>query len=117
VHSALAVHSGLKVGLNPACKGRAPVVDLDSKAYKMVAQYDMLCPRGAPSLVRCTKLKVKGAVRFAGPNVRIEGDFAVTNGDAEVKTLSPKRYTGELDVTDWDDDTADECTVFSCSIM
>ena len=62
------VAKDMTLGLNPACKGRAPVVDLDSQAYKMVAQYDMLCPRGAPSLVRCTKLKVKGAVRFTGPN-------------------------------------------------
>ena len=45
--------------LNEACVGgKAPVVDLDSKAYKMVSQYEALCPRGAPSLVKCAKLKV-----------------------------------------------------------
>ena len=94
--------------------GKAPVVDLDSKAYKMVSQYEALCPRGAPSLVKCAKLKVKGKVKFAGPNVKIEGEFSVVNTTDEPKTLTPASYTGEIDISD---SATDEDCMVGCSIM
>ena len=101
--------------LNEACVGgKAPVVDLDSKAYKMVSQYEALCPRGAPSLVKCAKLKVKGMVRFAGPNVKIEGEFSVVNTADEVKTLTPDTYTGDMDISD---SVTDENCAEGCSVM
>ena len=101
--------------LNEACVGgKAPVVDLDSKAYKMVSQYEALCPRGAPSLIKCTKLKVKGMVRFAGPNVKIEGEFSVVNTADEVKTLTPDTYTGDMDISD---SVTDENCAEGCSVM
>ena len=84
--------------LNPKAK-KAPVVDLDSKLYKTVQQYEALTPRGSPSLINCTSLTVKGAVRFAGPNVKIEGVCSIVNTSKEVRTLHPGTYTGKVDVS------------------
>lgn len=91
------------LALHPRCSGHTPVVSLDSKKYKMVGQYEALCPRGAPSLVGCTKLTVKGLVRFAGPNVKIEGECTITNSSDTPKTLKPARYSGDLDISDGQD--------------
>lgn len=51
-------------------------VALDS-CYKLVDQLDALIP-SPPSLVGCTSLRVRGAVRFA-PGVVLEGDVLVAN--------------------------------------
>lgn len=50
------------MSLAPECKGIAPIVQLDSKLYKLVDSLDSL---GVPSLKHVTKLTVTGAHRFA----------------------------------------------------
>jgi UDP-N-acetylglucosamine pyrophosphorylase len=44
--------------------GRPPVVDLDSVHYKFLPDFEALFPGGAPSLIGCDGLKVRGRVRF-----------------------------------------------------
>ena len=50
------------MALAPECKGVAPIVQLDSKLYKLVDSLDSL---GVPSLKHVSKLTVTGAHRFA----------------------------------------------------
>ncbi len=49
------------MSLAPECKGKAPVVSLDPKVYKLVDSLDGL---GVPSLKNVAKLTVKGEHRF-----------------------------------------------------
>lgn len=46
--------------LNEACNGVAPIVDLDSKKYKLVQNLEAATSGGYPSLVGCRKLTIKG---------------------------------------------------------
>ncbi len=72
--------------LNPACKGVAPIVDLDSKKYKLVQNLEQATRGGYPSLVGCKKLSVKGEVYLSSGNV-FEGECSVVNGSGEPKVL------------------------------
>ena len=65
--------------------GRPPFVDLDSKHYKLLAKFDAHFPNGAPSLVACERLVVKGDVTFGRDvtirgSVTIEGDRSIEDG-------------------------------------
>merc|ERR1719506_1941842 len=44
--------------LNPLCGGKAPIVSLDKKKYKLVSQLEAATRGGIPSLVGCTRLAV-----------------------------------------------------------
>jgi UTP--glucose-1-phosphate uridylyltransferase len=55
-----------------------PVIDLDSDYYKLIGDFEARFPAGAPSLVQCERLVVKGDVTF-GRDVVVRG--AVTIGD------------------------------------
>ncbi|MBL8025212.1 MAG: UTP--glucose-1-phosphate uridylyltransferase [Fibrobacteres bacterium] len=68
-----------RVTLNPLRKGKAVVVDLDSKFYKLIDQMEERFPHGAPSLVDCDRLIVKGDVLF-GRGVKISGDVTIEAG-------------------------------------
>jgi len=46
--------------LNPLCGGKAPVISLDSKKYKLVGKLEEAIVGGIPSLVKCDRLTVKG---------------------------------------------------------
>ncbi|CAE7769639.1 UGP1, partial [Symbiodinium microadriaticum] len=46
--------------LNESCNGVAPIVDLDSKKYKLVQNLEAATSGGYPSLVGCRKLVIKG---------------------------------------------------------
>lgn len=48
--------------LNPLCGGKAPIVSLDSKKYKLVGQLEKCTRNGVPSLVNCQRLTVQGEV-------------------------------------------------------
>jgi len=62
--------AGAEVRLVPE-RTAAPLVDLD-KPYKLVNDFDARFPHGAPSLVRCDRLSVKGDWTF-GRDVRVVG--------------------------------------------
>ena len=73
------------VELAPPRDGRPPLVDLDPEHYKLMGDFDARFPGGAPSLVACDRLAVRGDVRFgAGVVVRgsveLEGDREIPDG-------------------------------------
>jgi len=50
--------------LAEARQGRPPLVDLDARHYKILADFERAFAAGLPSLVDCEALKVTGPVRF-----------------------------------------------------
>lgn len=84
--------------LNPACNGEAPVIDLDSKKYKLVGALEEATEGGVPSLVKCKKLSIKGLVRM-GRSTKFVGEVSVKNGSDEPKTIPFGEVTGDIDLT------------------
>jgi UDP-N-acetylglucosamine pyrophosphorylase len=50
--------------LDESRQGQPPVIDLDGKYYKLLADFEAAFPHGAPSLVKCESLKVVGKKIF-----------------------------------------------------
>jgi UDP-N-acetylglucosamine pyrophosphorylase len=50
--------------LDESRHGQPPVIDLDTKHYKLLADFEAAFPHGAPSLVKCESLKVIGRKIF-----------------------------------------------------
>ena len=44
--------------------GRPPIVSLDAKHFKVLAEFESRFPDGAPSLIQCDRLEVSGDVAF-----------------------------------------------------
>jgi phosphoglucomutase len=84
--------------LNPECGGSAPVINLDSKLYKMVGALEEATAGGIPSLVKCKSLTVKGLVRM-GKKTKFVGDVKVTNMTSESKFIPVGVVTGDVDLT------------------
>jgi len=59
-----------------AQRSGAPLVDLDPDHYKLVRDFDERFAAGAPSLVECESLSVRGDVAF-GAGVVVRGDVAI----------------------------------------
>jgi len=72
--------------LNPACGGSAPVIDLDSKKYKFVANLEESTVDGIPSLVKCQYLSIKGLVRFS-KKTTLTGNVSIINESSEPKLI------------------------------
>ncbi len=77
--------------LNPLCGGKAPVIALDSKKYKLVGKLEEATVGGIPSLVNCKRLKVKGLVRMS-KKTSFVGDVSIENSSDEAKLIP----TGEV---------------------
>ncbi len=75
-----------RVVLAPEREGRAIVVDLDSAYYKRIDDFEQRFSHGAPSLVHCRRLAVRGDVHF-GRDVVCEGDVRVENPGPEPRFL------------------------------
>ncbi len=66
-----------------AQRSGAPLVDLDPAYFKLVRDFDARFPAGAPSLVDCASLTVRGDVAF-GADVVVRGDVAIEHeGDGQ----------------------------------
>jgi hypothetical protein len=86
--------------LNPACGGKAPVVGLDSKKYKLVEKLEEALSSGVPSLVHCTRLKITGPV-ILSRKCKFIGEVSITNGSGEYKSVPPGTYKDRaIDLTD-----------------
>lgn len=86
--------------LNPACKGgKAPIMELDSKKYKLVGSLEAATEGGIPSLVNCERLKIKGFVRMSR-QTKFVGDVSIVNESPEAKFVPIGEVTGKLDLTD-----------------
>jgi UTP--glucose-1-phosphate uridylyltransferase len=74
---AYVLHDDGRIALAPEREDRgAPLVDLDPTHFKLVRDFDARFPAGAPSLVGCERLTVRGDVAF-GANVVVRGDVTV----------------------------------------
>ena len=62
--------------LNPECGGKAPVISLDSKKYKLVSKLEDATQNGIPSLVNCSRLTVKGVVKMSS-KIEFVGDVKI----------------------------------------
>lgn len=72
--------------LNPLCGGIAPILDLDSKKYKLVGMLEDATVGGIPSLVNCKRLTIKGLVRMS-KKTSFVGDVKVVNNSDESKLI------------------------------
>jgi UTP--glucose-1-phosphate uridylyltransferase len=69
---------------SPELHDGLPLVDLDSKFFKLLRGFDARFPEGPPSLVACERLTVEGDVRF-GSGVVARGTVEVRNdGDEQL---------------------------------
>lgn len=64
----------------------APVVELDSAFYRRVDDLRERFPKGAPSLIECRRLRVRGDVYFGG-DVVCRGDVEIGGAGAETRTV------------------------------
>jgi UDP-N-acetylglucosamine pyrophosphorylase len=74
--------------------GSPPMVDLDSKHYKLLQDFERYFPDGPPSLVRCDSLKVRGSLRFA-KGVVCEGKVEFINSSVEERIVPAARYQNQ----------------------
>jgi len=97
---AYSINSDFIPELNPACGGKAPVISLDSKKYKLVGALEEATAAGIPSLVNCSRFTVKGLVRMS-KKTTIVGDVSVVNSSDEAKLIpSGEVKDTSLDLTD-----------------
>jgi UTP--glucose-1-phosphate uridylyltransferase len=80
---AYVIGEGRAVFLAPSRDGVPPFVDLDPEYYKLVGRFDARFVGGAPSLVGCEALRVRGDVTF-GADVVVRGEVEV-EGPARVE--------------------------------
>jgi len=69
-------------------------VHLDDKYYKRIDQFKSRFPHGAPSLLECLSLDVRGDIVF-GKGVQIKGNVVITN-DRETQMTIPDGTTIEI---------------------
>ena len=97
---AYVVTDDFRIALNPACNGVAPIVDIDSKKYKMVPALEAATIAGVPSLVACKRIKIKGKVVMSS-RCTFVGEVSITNSSDEAKTVPPtKLVDATIDLTD-----------------
>lgn len=68
---------------NPARSLPVPTVSLDPRYYRFIHQLDERFPSGAPSLLECTALELRGDVRF-GADVTLKGTVRLRSDDGAV---------------------------------
>jgi UTP--glucose-1-phosphate uridylyltransferase len=73
------------VRLVPAREGRPPLVELDSKYFKLLPDFEARFAAGPPSLARCDRLSVQGDVSFGRDavvrgSVTVEGPRRIEDG-------------------------------------
>lgn len=84
-----------RIVLAPARGGVPPTITLD-KQYKFVDAMETIIPEGAPSLIGCKELTIKGKVVFAA-GVVIKGKVGFENKGAEPKTVAAGTYGSDGD--------------------
>jgi phosphoglucomutase len=86
--------------LNPGCGGKAPIISLDSKKFKLVGNLEAATVGGIPSLVNCKRLTIKGSVRMSN-KTQFVGDVSITNSADESKFVpAGKVVDTKIDLTD-----------------
>lgn len=71
--------------------GRPPVVSLDAKHFKILAEFESRFPDGAPSLAQCDRLEVSGNVAFE-KGVICRGSMSFSNSGSERVIIPAGEY-------------------------
>ncbi|NLW30427.1 MAG: UTP--glucose-1-phosphate uridylyltransferase [Fibrobacter sp.] len=71
-----------KIVLNPERKSSHVQINLDPLYYSRIDLLNERFPFGAPSLLECDSLTLKGDIRF-GKNVRIIGNISISNSNSK----------------------------------
>lgn len=82
--------------LDESRRGRPPIVELDNKHYKLMANFETAFAKGTPSLVRCASLKVSGKWTF-GPGIECRGAVQFVNNGSELSEVKPGVYADTLE--------------------
>jgi UDP-N-acetylglucosamine pyrophosphorylase len=77
--------------LDDAGQGRPPVIELDERHYKVLADFERRFPHGPPSLAGCSRLKVSGDLVFE-PGVVCRGTVELTNLSPETRSVPAGLY-------------------------
>jgi UTP--glucose-1-phosphate uridylyltransferase len=72
-------------------QGPPPVIDLDERHYKVLADFERRFPYGPPSLVGCARLKVTGDLVFEA-GVVCRGEVELSNPSPETKRVPAGLY-------------------------
>jgi UTP--glucose-1-phosphate uridylyltransferase len=81
---------------NPKRKKKRLIIDLDPQYYRFIDRFERRFPFGAPSLVDCESLRVKGDVRF-GSGVALKGRVTLHNDNSDALVISDHgRIQGSL---------------------
>ena len=75
---------------NPRRKRGRILIDLDPAYYRFIDRFESRFPHGAPSLVDCESLRVKGDVRF-GSGVCLQGSVTLRNEDSDPFEIADRR--------------------------
>ena len=75
-----------KVVPNPQRKLGTVFIKLDPRYYKHIGDFDARFPHGAPSLLECRRLVVKGDF-LIGKDVKLIGHIELINGDDQQKII------------------------------
>jgi UDP-N-acetylglucosamine pyrophosphorylase len=75
--------------------GQPPLVDLDSRHYKLLQDFEKYFSDGPPSLIRCESLKVVGPVKFA-KGVVCEGKVEFINTHQEPRIVPAGNYRNQI---------------------
>ncbi len=75
--------SDYQLVLDESRRGQPPVIELDPKHYKLLADFEAAFPHGAPSLIRCDSLKVCGKMVFPR-KMECRGTVEFTNYSGEI---------------------------------
>lgn len=67
--------------------GRPPLIELDARHYKLLADFEAAFPDGAPSLLHCDSLKVSGRMIFPA-QLECRGKVELVNSSGEVKRIA-----------------------------
>jgi UTP--glucose-1-phosphate uridylyltransferase len=80
---------------NPEREYDKCTINLDPEYYKLIDDMEMRFPYGPPSLIKCSKLNVKGDIKF-GKNLEISGEVSLINTDKKQKFISNQEINGKL---------------------
>jgi UTP--glucose-1-phosphate uridylyltransferase len=87
------LHDDGRIVLAPS-RNRAPLVDLDPRSFKLVQDFDARFASGAPSLVACESLTVRGDVAF-GADVVVRGAVTIEHaGEGQLRIDDRTVLTG-----------------------
>jgi UDP-N-acetylglucosamine pyrophosphorylase len=92
---AYVVTPDFRLALADVRHGVPPVVTLDDKLHKFLLGFNKLIEGGVPSLVGCSRLVVKGDVRFSD-GVVLKGEVSITAEDHEPRVIPAGTYEGKV---------------------